>query len=184
MYAGFSEPCFYEKPITMNILKSFILALILGPAMVANSMANTGISVEIKNNTNGTLTMTNLLTDPPQPADFSSNAYDVSPKSIRNIHFIHQRNYTYPTAGWQPTLKKVKPIELVLSYALSNYDFECQMQTRFQAPIVFGALEPRYKPDWNSRSTYTGDGKYTCRTEISQKMLEPPFNYTVRLIVE
>jgi hypothetical protein len=84
----------------MNILKSFILALILGPAMVANSMANTGITVEITNNTAGTLTMTNLLTDPPQPPDFSSNAYDISPKSIRNIHFVHQRNYTYPTAGW------------------------------------------------------------------------------------
>ncbi|MEN2395787.1 hypothetical protein [Pseudomonas halotolerans] len=163
-------------------MKSFILALLLGPALVANSMANTGITVEVTNYTPGTLKMNTLSSDPAPPADFSLSGYNVAPKSIRNIHFANKRDFTYPNSGWQPTLKKVQPIELVLVYGLD--DFECQLQTRFEAPIHFGAIEPRYKPNWRSNTAYTGNGQYSCRTEISQKMLEPPFSYTVRLIVE
>lgn len=168
----------------MKIMKSFILALILGPTMVASSLANTGVTVEITNNTTGILEMTNMLTDPPPPADFSLSPYDVSPRSMRNIHFTNKRNFTYPTSDWQPSLRKVKPIEIVLSYQLKNSKFGCQIQTKFEAPIGFGVLEPQYRPDWKSRTAYTGDGEYTCRSEISQKMLEPPFSYTVRVIVE
>ncbi|AOE64384.1 hypothetical protein LOY64_07630 [Pseudomonas corrugata] len=170
--------------MTMNPLKNLIPALIMGTTMVAHTMAATEVTVEITNNTRGTLNMTNLLTDPAQDADFPLSAHDVLPKSTYILRVAHQRNYTYPTSGWQPTLKKVKPIELVLNYKMSNFNFECQMQTRFQAPIVIGALEPSYKPDWKSRANYTGNGQFTCRTEITRKMLEPPFNYTVRLIVE
>ncbi|MCJ8204314.1 hypothetical protein [Pseudomonas sp. RGM2987] len=168
----------------MQFTHPTILALLLGSAMAANSMASTEVTVEITNNTRGTLKMNNLLTDPPQAADFPLSAYDIAPKSTHVIHVAHERNYTYPTAGWQPTLKKVKPIELVLNYEMNNFNFECQMQTRFQAPIVIGALEPSYRPDWKSRTTYTGNGTYTCRSEVSRKLLEPPFDYTVRLIVE
>ncbi|MBT2340326.1 MULTISPECIES: hypothetical protein [Pseudomonas] len=168
----------------MNILKSFILALVLGPAMVANAQANTEVTVEITNNTRGTLNMTNLLTDPPQAEDYPLSDHDIPPKSIYMLHLTHERNYTYPASGWQPTLKKVKPIELVLSYKMKNFNFECQMQTLFQAPIAFGFLEPSYKPNWKSDWNYTGNGEFTCRTEITRKMLEPPFSYTVRLIIE
>jgi len=168
----------------MNIMKNFILALLLGPATVANSLANTGITVELTNNTSGTLQMTEMLTDPPPPEGFSLTPYDVAPRSIRNIHFPNKRNFTYPTSDWQPSLRKVKPIEIVLSYQLKNSNFGCQLQTKFEAPIGFGVLEPQYRPDWTSRTAYTGDGEYTCRSEISQKMLEPPFSYTVRLVVE
>lgn len=66
----------------MNILKNFILALLLGPAMVAHSQANTEVTVEIANNTRGTLKMNNLLTDPPQAEDFSLSAHDIDRKSV------------------------------------------------------------------------------------------------------
>ncbi|SFB52520.1 hypothetical protein SAMN03159488_04765 [Pseudomonas sp. NFIX10] len=168
----------------MNILKNFIIALLLGPAMVAHSQANTEVTVEIANNTRGTMKMNNLLTDPPQAEDFSLSAHDIDPKSTYRFHIEHFRDYTYPGPGWRPTLKKVKPVELVLNYEMSHFNFECQMHTRLQVSIVPGALEPSYKPTWKSNTTYTGNGEYTCRSEISRKMLEPPFNYTVRLIIE
>jgi len=168
----------------MNMLKNFTLALLFGPAMVASSLADTGVTMEITNNTSRTLNMVNMVTDPAPPADFSLSGYDVSPQSIRNIHFVNKRTYTYPSSDWQPSLRKVKPIELLLSYQMDGADFGCQVQTRFEAPIGFGVLEPRYRPDWKTRTAYTGNGEYTCRSEIAQKMLEPPFSYTVRLIVE
>ena len=168
----------------MNTLKSFTLALLLGPALITHSLANTEVTVEIANHTRGTLNMNSLLTDPPQAEDFFPGAHEIAPQSTYQLRIGHIRNYSYPGAGWQPTLKKIKPIEIVLNYEMSNFNFECQMQTRFQASIVPGALEPRYKPDWKSRTTYTGNGEYTCRSDISRKMLEPPFHYTVRLIVE
>lgn len=168
----------------MKTLNSLVLILLLGSAAIAKSLASTDITIEINNYTTGNLKMTDLSTSPPPPPDLSLDVYDVDPRSIRNINFAHERNYTRPGPDWQPTLKKVKPIELVLSYELHNSNFECQLHTRFIAPIGFGALAPSYRPDWTSRTAYTGDGKYTCRSEIARRMLEPPFSYTVRLIVE
>lgn len=168
----------------MNILKSFILALLLGPAMVANSMASTRITVEVVNNTSDTLEMINILSELPVHPDVTLDLYDVPAKTTRDFQFVHNRKFTYPAAGWQPSLRKIQPIELVVSYQLSNFNFGCQMKTRFEAPIGFGVLEPSYRPDRKSETAYTGNGNYTCRSEIAQKMLEPPFNYTVRLIVE
>ncbi|XVN16788.1 hypothetical protein QZH46_15620 [Pseudomonas corrugata] len=92
--------------MTMNPLKNLIPALIMGTTMVAHTMAATEVTVEITNNTRGTLNMTNLLTDPAQDADFPLSAHDVLPKSTYILRVAHQRNYTYPTSGWQPTLKK------------------------------------------------------------------------------
>lgn len=168
----------------MNMMKNLILALLLGPAAVATSLANTGITVELVNKTSHTLEMTNILSEQPTPPDMSLSAYDVPAKTTREFYFAHNRKFTYPAAGWQPTLRKIKPIELVLSYQMSTFNFGCQMQTRFEAPIGFGVLESSYRPNRKSKTAYTGNGEYTCRSEIFQKMLEPPFNYSVRLIVE
>lgn len=168
----------------MSIPKRFILALLTGPAMIASSMANTGITMEITNRTPAVLEMIHMGTDPAPPEDFSLSAYDISPKSIRNLHFVNQRDYTYPGSGWQPTLKKVEPIEILIAYQMKGSDFGCQIQTQFEAPVGFGFLEPQYQPDWKSRTAYTGNGEYTCRSEIFQKMLQPPFSYSVRIIIE
>lgn len=168
----------------MNIMKNLVLALLLGPVAVTCSLANTRITVEIINNTSKALEMTNISTEIPIPPDFSLSAYEVAGKTTQELYFAHERRFTYPAAGWQPTLRKIKPIELVLSYQMSNFNFGCQMQTYFEAPIGFGVLESSYRPNWKSRVAYTGNGEYTCRSEIFRKMLEPPFNYSVRLIVE
>lgn len=170
--------------MTINMMKNLILGLLLGPVAVATSLANTAITVEIINNTSNTLEMTNALSELPMPPDFSFSTHDIPAKTVGELYFVHNRRFTYPAAGWQPTLRKIKPIELVLSYQMSNFNFGCQMQTLFEAPIGFGVLEPSYRPNWKSRTAYTGNGEYTCRSEISQKMLEPPFSYTVRLIIE
>ncbi|ROM71546.1 hypothetical protein BK653_06605 [Pseudomonas brassicacearum] len=170
--------------MTMNIMKNLILGLLLGPVAVATSLANTAITVEIINNTSNAMEMTNVLTEVPTPSDFSLSAYGVPAKTASELYFVHDRRFTYPAAGWQPTQRKIKPIELVLSYQMSNFNFGCQMQTLFEAPIGFGILESSYRPNWKSRTAYTGNGEYTCRSEVSQKMLEPPFSYTVRLIIE
>lgn len=168
----------------MNIMKNLVLGLLLGPVAVASSLANTRITVEITNNTSNVLELTNISSEIPIPPDFSLSAYEVTAKTKQELYFVHDRRFTYPAAGWQPTLRKIKPIELVLSYQMSNFNFGCQMQTHFEAPIGFGALESSYRPNWKSRVAYTGNGEYTCRSEIFRKMLEPPFNYSVRLIVE
>ncbi|MDO7898139.1 hypothetical protein [Pseudomonas citrulli] len=168
----------------MNILNNLILALLLGPAMVAYSVANTEVTVEIANDTRGTLKMNSLLTDPPQADNFVLDVHDIAPHTTYRFSIEHFRHYTYPGTGWKPTLKKIKPIELVINYEMKNFNFECQLHTRLQVPIVPGVLEPSYQPDWKSRTAYTGNGEYRCRSEISRKMLEPPFNYAVRLVVE
>ncbi|EJL02988.1 MULTISPECIES: hypothetical protein [Pseudomonas] len=170
--------------MTINMKKSFTLALLLGPMAVATSQANTAITVEVVNNTSHALEMTNFLSELPTSPDFSLSNFDIAAKTSDELYFLHNRRYTYPAAGWQPTLRKIKPIELVLSYQMSDFNFGCQMQTRFEAPIGFGVLESSYRPNWKSRTAYTGNGEYTCRSLISQKMLEPPFNYTVSLIIE
>lgn len=168
----------------MKIFKNLMLTLLLGPAAAATSLANIGITVEIENNTSKALEMTNFLSERPIHPDYTMSDYGVPAKTTREFYFIYDRKFTYPAAGWQPSLRKVKPTELVLSYQMSHFNFGCQMQTRFEAPIGFGVLESSYRPDWTSRTAYTGNGEYTCRSQITQKMLEPPFSYTVRLIVE
>ncbi|MCQ6258481.1 hypothetical protein [Pseudomonas sp. Q11] len=168
----------------MNMMKNLILALLLGPVAVATSLANTRITVELVNKTSHALEMTNISSEQPTPPDMSLSVYDVPAKTTREFYFVHNRRFSYPATGWQPTLRKIKPIELVLSYQMSTFNFDCQMQTRLEVPIGFGVLEASYKPSRKSRTAYTGNGEYTCRSEIFQKMLEPPFNYSVRLIVE
>lgn len=163
----------------MNIIKRLAFALALAPLLIANSMADTAVTVQVTNYTSSLLKMKSLST---VPADYPLATYDVSPSSIRNLHFVFKRNFTYTTAGWQPSRRKVEPVRLILAYELEGYG--CQLFTRLSAPVHFGVLEPRYVPDWVSSVKTSGDSKYTCKTEISRKMLEPPFSYTVNVSID
>ncbi|MBC3366158.1 hypothetical protein [Pseudomonas sp. SWRI154] len=161
-------------------MKNLILALLLGPVAAAVSLADTNIIVKIANHTSKDLEMSNLSGEFSINPDFS----DIPAKKNLELHFKHDRKFTYPLAGWQPKLREIKPIELVLTYQMTHFNFGCQMQTLFEAPVVFGILTPSYKPNWQSRTAYTGNGEYTCRSEITQKMLEPPFSYTIHLVID
>ena len=164
----------------MSLMKNLILALLLGPLAAAVSLANTNIIVNVINDTSHDLEMTNLLGEFSIPDDFSVVPADAS----MEFHFKHERQFTYPVAGWQPTLREIKPIELVLTYQMTNFNFGCQLQTLFDARVIFGFLEPSYKPNWQSRTAYTGNGEYSCRSVITQRMLEPPFSYTINLTID
>uniref|UniRef100_UPI00053A4C4E hypothetical protein n=1 Tax=Pseudomonas fluorescens TaxID=294 RepID=UPI00053A4C4E len=112
----------------MSLMKNLILALLLGPLAAAVSLANTNIIVNVINDTSHDLEMTNLLGEFSIPDDFPVVPADASMK----FQFKHERKFTYPAAGWQPTLREIKPIELVLTYQMTNFNFGCQLQTLFE----------------------------------------------------
>lgn len=167
------------EDFAVNYIKRFTLAAALIAAFIAPAMADTEVLVQITNNTSDTLKLKRLSTLPP---DYPTAAYDVDPNSLRNINLPYQRTFTYPTSGWQPTLRKIAPIHFNLVYEVNGH--LCQLSTRLDVPIIPGWSEPSYSPRWNKTVNTSGNDNYTCTAVISQKMTKPPFSYTIGLTID
>ncbi|MBC3387854.1 hypothetical protein [Pseudomonas sp. SWRI179] len=163
----------------MNHIKRFALAVALGPVFISGAMADTAVLVQVTNNTSDTLRLKHLSVLPP---DYPTAGYDVSPNRLRNINIPFQRAFTYPTSGWQPTLKKIEPIEFNLAYEINGHT--CQLSTRLEVPVIPGWAEPSYIPRWSKNIKSSGNNDYTCEAVISEKMTEAPFSYTIKLTID
>lgn len=163
----------------MNYIKRFILAAALAPVFITGAMADTAVLVQVTNNTSDTLKLKHLSVLPP---DYPISNYDVSPNKLRNINIPFQRKFTYPTSGWQPTLRKISPIQFTLTYEVNGH--VCQLSTQLEVPIVPGWAEPSYSPHWSKTVNSSGNNNYSCKAVISQKMSEVPFSYTVNLTID
>ncbi|MCW1245211.1 hypothetical protein OC610_12410 [Pseudomonas sp. SAICEU22] len=163
----------------MNDFKRFTLAAALAPVFITSALADTAVLVQVTNNTSNTLRLKYLSVLPP---DYPTSGYDVSPHNLRNINIPFQRTYTYPTSGWQPTLRKVSPVQFDLTYEVNGHI--CQLATRLEVPIIPGWSEPSYAPHWSKAVNSAGNNNYSCNAVISQKMPEVPFNYTIKLTID
>lgn len=164
---------------TMNYTKRFTLSAALAAIFSTHAMADTAVLVQVTNNTSDTLKLRHLSVLPP---DYPTSGYDVLPKQLRNINIPFQRAFTYPTSGWQPTLKKIAPIQFNLTYEINGH--LCQLATRLEVPIIPGWSAPDYSPRWNKTVNTSGNNNYRCNAVITQKMPEPPFSYTINLTID
>ncbi|WP_420232569.1 hypothetical protein ACN079_26885 [Pseudomonas sp. ABY48] len=162
----------------MNYINRFILAAALAPAIITSAMADTAVLVQVTNNTSDTLKLKHLSVLPP---DYPISDYDVSPNKLRNINIPFHRTFTYPTSGWQPTLRKIPPIQFNLTYEVNGHI--CQLSTHLEVHIIPGWSEPSYSPHWSKTVNASGNDNYSCKAVISQKMSEAPFSYTVNLTI-
>ncbi|WP_434580096.1 hypothetical protein J3P95_18905 [Pseudomonas sp. Z5-35] len=163
----------------MNDLKRFTLAAVLTPVFISSALADTAVLVQVTNNSSDTLKLTHLSVLPP---DYPTSGYDVAPNKLRNINIPFQRIFTYPTSGWQPTLRKISPIQFNLTYEINGHI--CQLVTRLEVPIIPGWSEPSYNPRWSKTVNTSGNDNYSCKAVITQKMTEAPFSYTISLTVD
>ncbi|MBO1541825.1 hypothetical protein [Pseudomonas sp. OA65] len=163
----------------MNHIKRFTLSAALTALFSTHAMADTAVLVQVMNKTPDTLKLRHLSVLPP---DYPTSGYDVSPNKLRNINIPFQRAFTYPTSGWQPTLRKIAPMQFNLTYEVNGHF--CQLATRLEVPIIPGWAEPSYSPRWNKAVNTSGNNNYRCNAVITQKMSEAPFSYTINLTID
>jgi hypothetical protein len=165
----------------MNSLLKMAPILLLLAAASSNLMASTLVSVEITNKTLGTLKLkqaSGLERELGRPL----TAFNIGPGTTEIIDLDYARAFTYDAPGWQPTKKKVAPINLAIDYEIHGY--RCRMQTSLDVAVVPGALEPSYKPRWKHTSTASGNNNYRCHSSITTTLSKPPYSYTVNFTIE
>lgn len=162
----------------MSMLKNLSLTLFLVSIPATYTLADTVASIKIINNTLGTLKLKDHggfeapLTGP-------LTQFNIGPGTEEVLDIPYQRTFTYQKPGWQPTRATVALVSNFIDYEVNGY--RCRLKTLMDAPVVFGASEPAYKPDWQQTSSGRGTPGYSCSSYIAERQSTAPFSYTVVL---